>query len=145
MERHDAAEASTAKLSAEELRAKIEQLRERKQFHEDLTVELRQSGAQEISLTDPDSRLMSVGQGLDVCYNVQTAVDGKHKLIVYHEVTNAHTDEGCLVAMAATAKEVSEVKTLESVADKGYYSGEEIKKCEGQGIITYIPKAHVPP
>ena len=145
MERQDAAETSTAKLSAEELRAKIEQLRERKRFHEDLAVELRRSGAREISLTDPDSRLMSVGQGLDVCYNVQTAVDGKHKLIVHHEVTNAHTDEGYLVAMAATAKQVLGAETLEVTADKGYYSGEEIKKCEEQGIVTYIPKAHVSP
>lgn len=145
MEKQDAAEASAAKTSAEELRAKIEQLRGRKQFHEDLAERLQQSGAQELSLTDPDSRLMSVGQGVDVCYNVQTAVDGKHKLIVHHEVTNAHTDEGWLVPMATTAMQVLEVEILEVVADKGYYSGEEIKKCEEQGIATYIPKAHVSP
>lgn len=47
--------------------------------------------------------------------------------------------------MATTTKQVLEVKTLEAVADKGYYSGEEIKRCEDQGIITYIPKAHVSP
>lgn len=145
MEQQDVAEASAAKTSAEELRAKVDQLRERKQFHKNLAEELQQSGAQEISLTDPDSRLMSVGQGLDVCYNVQTAVDSKHKLIVHHQVTNAHTDEGYLVVMAATAKGVLEVETLEAVADKGYYSGEEIKKCEEQGVVTYIPKAHVSP
>jgi transposase len=145
MERQDAATTATATLSAEELRAKIAQLRGRKRLHEALAVELQQSGAPEISLTDPDSRLMSVGQGLDVCYNVQTAVDSRHKLIVHHEVTNAHTDEGYLVPMATTAREVLEVETLEVVADKGYYSGEEIKKCEDQGVVTYIPKAHVSP
>jgi transposase len=145
MERQDAAEASTAKLSAEELQAKIDQLRGRKQFHAELAVELQQSGAQEISLTDPDSRLMSVGQGLDVCYNVQTAADSKNKLIVHHQVVNAHTDEGWLVPMATTAKQVLGVEMMEAVADKGYYSGEEIKKCEEQGIVTYIPKAHVSP
>jgi transposase len=145
MEKQDAVDPSAAGRSVEELGAKIEQLRERKQFHEDLAEELRESGAQEISLTDPDSRLMSVGQGLDVCYNVQTAVDSKHKLIVHHEVTNAHTDEGYLVPMATTAKLVLGVETLEVVADKGYYSGEEIKRCEEQSIVTYIPKAHVSP
>src|SRR4051812_37189648 len=82
VEMRDGAELPAAKLSAEELRAKIEQLSGRKQFHEDLAEKLREGGAQEISLTDPNSRLMSVGQGVDVCYNVQTAVDGKHKLIV---------------------------------------------------------------
>ncbi len=145
MEQEDAAKPSAAKTSVEELRVKIEQLRERGQFHKNLARELQESGAQEISLTDPDSRLMSVGQGVDVCSNVQTAVDSKHKLIVHHEVTNAHTDEGCLVAMATTARQVRGVETLEAVADKGYYSGEEIKRCEAEGIVTYIPKAHVSP
>jgi len=145
MERQDAAEPSVAKPSAEELRAKINQLKGRRQFHQNLAEELKESRRQEVSLTDPDSRLMSVGQGLDVCYNVQTAVDSKHKLIVHHEVTNAHTDEGHLVEIATTAKQVLEVETLEVVADKGYYSGEEIKKCVDQGIVTYIPKAHVSP
>jgi transposase len=145
MERQDASEPAVAKPSVEELQAKINQLRERKQIHQSLAEELKQSGEQEVSLTDPDSRLMSVGQGLDVCYNVQTAVDSKHKLIVHHEVTNAHTDQEYLLPMATTAKKVLEVEALEIVADKGYYSGEEIKKCEDQGIITYIPKAHVSP
>jgi transposase len=143
VERQDAAELPAAKLSAEGLRAKIEQLSGRKQFHEDLAEKLREGGVQEISLTDPDSRLMSVGQGVNVCYNVQTAVDGKHKLIVHHEVTNAHTDQGNLVLMATTVRQVLGVEKLEVVADKGYYSGEEIKKCEDRGIVTYIPKADV--
>lgn len=145
MERQDAAEPSTTRGSAEELRAKIEQLKGRRQFHEEIAKRLRESGTQEISLTDPDSRLMTVGQGLDVCYNVQTAVDSRHKLIVHHEVTNAHTDEGCLVEMATTARDVLEVETLEAVADKGYYAGEEIKRCEEQGIVTFIPKVRVVP
>lgn len=88
---------------------------------------------------------MTAGQGLDVCYNAQTAVDGWHKLIVHHEITNAQTDAGCLVGMATAAKEVLEVETLEVVTDKGYYAGEEIKRCEEQGIITFIPKARVSP
>jgi transposase len=145
MQQQDATEHSAVTLSAEELQAKIDQLGENKQLHANLAEEFQQSGAQDISLTDPDSRLMSVGKGLDVCYNVQMAVDDKHKLIVHHEVTNAHTDEGHLVVMAITAQQVLGVGTLEVVADKGYYSGEEIKRCEDQGIITYIPKAHVSP
>jgi transposase len=145
MEGQDAAEPSAAGPSVKGLRAKIEQLRKRRQFHEEVAEKLRESGAQEISLTDLDSRLMTVGQGLDVCYNVQTAVDGKHKLIVHHEVTNAQTDEGCLVGMATTARDGLEVETLEVVADKGYYAGEEIKRCEEQGVVTFIPKVRVVP
>jgi hypothetical protein len=145
MERQDAVEPSATWRSAGELRAKIEQLKGRGQFHEELAKRLRESGAQETSLTYPVSRLMTVGQGLDVCYNVQTAVDSKHKLIVHNEVTNAHTDEGCLVEMATTARDVLEVETLEAVADKGYYAGEEIKRCEEQGIVTFIPQVRVVP
>jgi transposase len=145
MERRDALAPAVVKPVVEELQAQIDQLKERREVHQSLAEELQQSGVKEVSLTDPDSRRMSVGQGLDVCYNVQPAVDSKHKLLVHHEVTNAHTDEGHLVSMATAAKQFLEVETLEVVADKGYYSGEEIKKCEDQGIITYIPKAHVSP
>ncbi len=88
---------------------------------------------------------MSVGQGLAVCYNVETAVDSKHKLIVYHEVTNATTDQQQLAPIATAAKEMLGVDSLEVVADKGYYSGEQVSKCESEGILTYIPKPHVSP
>jgi hypothetical protein len=88
---------------------------------------------------------MSVGQGLDVCYNVQSAVDSRHKLIVHHEVTNLSDDHENLVPMAVAAKQVLGVETVEAVGDKGYYSGEEVKKCEDHGIVTYIPKPHVSP
>jgi hypothetical protein len=145
MERQDAAAPSAARLSVEELRAKIEQLKGRRRFHEEIAERLRESGAQEISLTDPESRLMTVGQGLDVRYNVRTAADGRHKLIVHHGVTKAHADEGCPVDMATTAAGVSEVERLEVVADKGYYAGEETKRCEEQGIVTFIPKVRVVP
>lgn len=144
-EQQDASEPAVAKPSVEELQAKINRLKERRQAHQSLAEELKQSGEQEVSLTDPDSRLMSVGQGLDVCYNVQTVVDSKHKLIVHHEVTNQPDDHEHLVPMAVAAKQALEVERVEVVADKGYYSGEEVKKCEDQGIVTYIPKPHVSP
>lgn len=146
VERQDETEPAVVKPTASELRAKIEHLKARQQHYHDLMTELQQSGAQEISLTDPDSRLMVVGQQrLDVCYNVQTAVDSKHKLIVHHEVTNLSDDHEHLVPMAVAAKQMLGVETVEVVADKGYYSGEEVKKCEDQGLVTYIPKPHVSP
>jgi transposase len=146
MKQQDADETSTAKSSVEELQAKINQLKERKQCHQSLAEELKKNGRQELSLSDPDSRLMVVGQQrLDVCYNVQTAVDSKYKLIVHHEVTNLQDDHQHLVPVAVAAKQTLGVETVEVVADKGYYSGEEVKKCEDQSIVTYIPKPHVSP
>ena len=88
---------------------------------------------------------MSVGQGLEVCHNVQTAVDSRHKLIAYHEVTNATTDRQQLAPIATATRKVLGVNSLDVVADKGYYSGEQVSKCESGGIVTYIPKPHVSP
>lgn len=145
MDLKDSAQPAVANPSAKELATKIEQLKQSKQHFQDLAAESRNSDVQELSLTDPDSRLMSVGQGLAVCYNVETAVDSKHKLIVYHEVTNATTDQQQLAPIATAAKEMLGVDSLEVVADKGYYSGEQVSKCESEGILTYIPKPHVSP
>ena len=87
---------------------------------------------QQISLTDPDARSMATsgrGTGM-VGYNVQTAVDAKHHLIVAHEVTNVGHDRGQLFNMAKQAKEVLGTEELDAVADRGYFKGEEILACE---------------
>ncbi len=94
----------------------------------------------QISLTDPDARSMKTrGTGV-VGYNVQTAVDTKHHLIVAHDVTNAGSDRSQLTSIAKQAKEVMGVETLEAVADRGYYKGEELLACEEAGITPYVPK-----
>jgi hypothetical protein len=71
---------------------------------------------------------------------VQIVVDHKHKLVLEHEVTNAVTDQGQLSTMASKAKELLGVESLEVVADRGYYNGEEVKACEQSGMAVYVPK-----
>jgi transposase len=97
---------------------------------------------QQISLTDPDSRSMvTSGRGSGVVgYNVQVAVDTEHHLIVAHEVTNDGSDRAQLANIAGRAKEVLGVDELEAVADRGYYSGEEILACDKAGITVTLPK-----
>jgi hypothetical protein len=97
---------------------------------------------QQISLTDPDCRSMATsGRGSGVVgYNVQVAVDTKHHLIVTHEVTNSGSDRAQLANIASQAKAVLGVEELEVVADRGYYSGEEIKACDDAGIAATLPK-----
>lgn len=129
--------------TTEELKKKIEQIRERKQNYEAQKDAMQQSGERQISTTDPDSRLMKTGQGLEVCYNVQIAVDSKHKLIVEHEVTNQPNDQSLLAEMAKAAKEELGVEELEVVADRGYYSGTQVRECEQAGISPYIEKPPV--
>jgi hypothetical protein len=100
------------------------------------------SADQQISLTDPDSRSMATsGRGSGVVgYNVQVAVDTEHHLIVAHEVTNTGSDRAELTNIASRAKDVLGVEKLEAVADRGYYSGEEILACDKAGIAVTLPK-----
>jgi transposase len=97
---------------------------------------------QQISLTDPDSRSMATsGRGSGVVgYNVQVAVDTEHHLIVTHEVTNDGSDRAQLANVACQAKEVLNVDELEAVADRGYYSSEQILACHQAGIAVTLPK-----
>src|SRR3989440_11857559 len=97
---------------------------------------------QQISLTDPDSRSMATsGRGSGVVgYNVQVAVDTEHHLIVTHEVTNSGSDRAQLANVASRAKAVLGVEKLEAVADRGYYSGEEILACDQAGIPVTPPQ-----
>jgi transposase/macrodomain Ter protein organizer (MatP/YcbG family) len=97
---------------------------------------------QQISLTDPDSRSMATsGRGSGVVgYNVQVAVDTKHHLIIAHEVTKDGSDRAQLANIACQAKEALGVDKLEAVADRGYFSSDEILACEEAGIAVTLPK-----
>lgn len=100
---------------------------------------LEQSGETQLSLTDPDARLLvKSGQGV-AGYNVQSVVDDKHKLIIASEVVNDSSDVGQLHAMAKAAKEILEATALQVLADEGYYSSLELKACEDEGITAYVP------
>ena len=79
------------------------------------------------------------GTGM-VGYNVQTAVDAKHHLIVAHEVTNVGHDRSQLSTMALAAREAMGKKRLKALADRGYFSGEQIKACDDAGITAVVPK-----
>jgi transposase len=100
---------------------------------------LEASGETQMSLTDPDARLLvKSGQGV-AGYNVQAVVDDKHKLIVASEVVNDSSDVCQLHAMAKAAKDVLEAEALQVLADEGYYSSLELKACEDDGIVAYVP------
>jgi transposase len=139
----DRQEASLARsIKTERLQDKIATLKEEMVRLETLESRMLASPDQQISLTDPDARSMATsgrGSGM-VGYNVQTAVDIKHHLIVAHEVTNVGTDRSQLSAMAKKTKAVLGTDTLDVVADRGYFKGEEILACEEAGITVTLPK-----
>ncbi|SMF85384.1 IS1182 family transposase [Tistlia consotensis] len=96
----------------------------------------------QISLTDPDARSMATsGRGSGVVgYNVQAAVDTEHHLIVAHDVVTTGSDRAQLSGMAEAAKTALLSDRLEVVADRGYFSGEEILACERAGVAVTVPK-----
>ncbi len=122
------------------LEDRVAALREEMARLKKLEVRMLKAPDKQISLTDPDARSMkSRGSGM-VGYNVQTAVDSQHHLIIAHEVTNIGSDRSQLANMAEQTKAILNTETLEVVADRGYYNGDEIRACEQAGIDTYLPK-----
>ena len=74
-------------------------------------------------------------------YNVQVAVDTKHKLIVEQQVTNQVVDMGLLTQTAAPAKDVLGVATIAVVADRGYFKIEDIGPSSRDGALRAAPPA----
>jgi transposase len=126
--------------SGEDLAEKIAALMaKRAEVQADLD-RLDKSGETQVSRTDPDARLLAKSGQRIAGYNVQIAVDGKHKLIVASAVVNDGNDSGQLHAMAKAAKEALGVETIDALADAGYYNGPALKACEDDGIVAYVPE-----
>jgi hypothetical protein len=121
---------------------KIALLRQQMRELEQIREQFKTQPDKQLSLTDPDSRSMTSGgkRTGTVGYNVQTAVDTKHHLIVEHEVTNVGGDHGQLSRMALAAREAMGKSGLKVLADRGYFSGPDIRACELAGIKAYVPE-----
>ncbi len=142
IESADRRETLVAKEKSQCLQDKIEILKGEAKRLKKLGVRMQEAPDQQISLTDRDARSMATsGRGTGIVgYNVQTAVDAEHHLIVAHEVTNQGYDRKQLLNMATQAKEAMGTESLEVVADRGYYEGNELAACDQAGITTYIPR-----
>jgi transposase len=136
----DEEEAGTHAPTADELRKKIEELKKNGVKFTALLGELDRTGETQVSLTDTDSRSMKTRAGTEVCYNVQTAVDAKHKLIVANDVTNEGVDATQLAPMARQAQAILRADQLSVVADQGYASTNGVRECLEDGITPYVPK-----
>jgi hypothetical protein len=129
-------------VKTERLYEKIARLRQKMRELEQVKKQLQKQPDRQLSMTDPDARSMATsgrGSGI-VGYNVQAAVDAKHHLIVEHEVTNVGNDHGQLSKMALSAKTGMGKTKLKVLADRGYFSGPEIRACDLNNISAYVPK-----
>jgi transposase len=126
----------------EQLKEKIEKVRAQMKVLDAIDEQLAASPDEQVSLTDPDARSMATsGRGTGIVgYNVQASVDATNHLIVAHEVTNIGHDRTQLASMAQKTREAIGSVSLTVVADRGYYKGPELLRCEDAGIATIVPK-----
>ena len=124
------------------LKEKITRVKAQMQRLKQIGVQMQAAPDRQISLTDPDARSMATsGRGTGIVgYNVQTAVDTKHHLIVAHEVTNVGHDRAHLSSMAQQASQATGEDSLTVLADRGYFESEQIRECEQSGIDALVPK-----
>lgn len=126
------------KLSKDELQRKLDVCKERKERYKSYRDMLEKSGESQVSLTDPDARLMKANEGFCVGYNVQTAVDAESHMIAGFQVTNSPTDHGQITSVASEVKADYGVGVLETTADKGYESPEDHADALANGIVPNV-------
>lgn len=129
----------------DDLEEKLKDLDQRESKYIALKEQLLDSKETQISTTDPDARALPLRMSIvEVAYNLQSIVDDKHNLIVDYEVT-IKNDFSALAPLSLKAKHMLEIKESEQLtvlADKGYYSGEQIAKCYKNDISTLVsPKS----
>jgi len=125
-------------IDKEKIKEKIAQLNDKKQQYQRLEQQLTETGQEQISTTDPDSRKLAVRQNiLEVSYNIQASVDDKYKLPIDFKTTN-NNDTHALANMAARAKSIIGHSEFTALLDKGYHTGSEISRCHEMGIETLV-------
>ena len=142
LDRADREESDVAEAKTTRIKDKIAGLRRQMQALREMEQTVQDAPDQQVSLTDPDARSMATsGRGTGVVgYNVQTAVDAEHHLIVAHEVTNEGHDRTQLAPMALKALQATGLDALTALADRGYFSGDQVLSCEGTGIAPNVPR-----
>jgi transposase len=129
-------------LNPAQIKEALKKLKSRQEEYEGHKTRL-DNGESEVSTVDPDARLMRQGgdgRPLDVCCNVQAIVDEKSHLIADFEVIDRSDDKGNLEALSDAAMETMGVSSLTNLADKGYYDGADIEKCEQMGVTCLVAK-----
>jgi transposase len=136
----DEEEKAQPKYTKEELTDKIERINKRLDELSILKDEIIENGT--IYETDKDAKMMKMNNnGADICHNVQIAVDDRNHLVVAVDVTSEPVDKEQFHNISLQAKENLEVDELTSIADKGYYSTSQFKKCADDNIIPIVSKA----
>ena len=125
-------------MTADEIECLIQHLESRKSRLEGIFDALEKSGENQICTVDPEARLMKTRDGFRTCFNVQTAVEGNHHLVVDFQVTSEGVDQELLELDVQSAKRALGVDTLECAADKGYRSDTQVLRCLLNGDMPNV-------
>lgn len=139
----DANDVKDDQIKINDIKEKIERLKGNKLHYDILGTSLAESGATQISTTDSDARALLVqGQVVEVSYNVQAAVDDKHKLVIATHTINRN-DRNALSGIVTESKENLEADSFTVLVDKGYHNGREISRSTEAGITTIVAPAQI--
>ena len=146
MDQADRREEGQAQPGAQQIEAALKRLRERDKRLEQAQAELaarghkRKDETPRCGLTDPDCVMLKPNGGAALAgYNVQQAVDAKHKLIVAHEVSTERNDHASLQPLVTAAQRALGTASMTALADSGYMNGAQAQACEAQGILPVVP------
>jgi len=121
-----------------EIKKNIEKQLERKEKYHQLEQQLKETGQEQISTSDTESRQMITRNNItEVAYNVQTTVDAKNNILIDYKVTN-NNDSKALGKMITRASEILETTDFTALYDKGYHTGSELKIAQDLGINLMV-------
>jgi len=138
LEIYDEEELKEGELTQSELEEKLQKTQERLELYKSYREYMEKERLSQISLTDPDCRLMKNKNGMDTSYNIQTAIDSETHLMLDYQTTNQATDHGL---MASTTEDIKQNKTgeiINVISDKGYLQEEDMVECLEKGIIPNV-------
>ena len=128
---------------------KLDLIRQRKVLYSDIKQKMLDENLSEFCITDPDSKIMKNHSNIEPCYNVQSVVDSKNKLILDYDVTNQANDVGLLKPMSDKVfddfnlndflDENSE-HTITELADAGYYKSADLLAINSDNVKALVPK-----
>ena len=126
---------------AEEYEKLEEEVKEKRKELEELEKRIKEKEEEksQISLTDPESKLMKNNGKYEVCYNNQVAVDTETHLTIGIETDNNPADIGSMGSLTKRIKKEYEIeRPITNITDKGYQSITDMMESLEKGVIPQV-------
>ena len=132
-----------------EFQKKLDLIKKRKYLYSNIKQKMIDENLSEFCITDPDSKIMKNHSNIEPCYNVQSVVDSKNKLIIDYDVTNQANDVGLLKPMSDKVFNDYDLNSfieenpdhvITEVADAGYYKSSDLLDINSNNVKAFVPK-----